>query len=213
MHFIFSGAVLTMLGHRSMTGVHCRGLAASAAVRTPIFKQILVSIGVVDANRFTARKILEKPSVLGISTGGVAEIFETNNEDEVILLRERKGLIKLAIRTGADLQPCYIFGNTKLLKCWHGEGIPGGKDFLAWASRRVGFGLILVFGRFGLPIPIRMPCLGVTGKSIPTHHMQCEEPTEEQVQTIQDLLIQKEIELFHRYKHLYGWDEKHLIIK
>lgn len=202
-----------MAGHPSMEGVQCRGLAASAAVKTPIFKQILCSIGVVDANRRTAQKILEKPSVLGISTGGVAEIFETNNDDEVILLKERKGLIKLAIRTGADIQPSYIFGNTKILKCWHGEGIPGGKNFLAAISRRIGFGLIFVFGRFGLPIPIRMPCLGVAGKSIPTHHIQCDEPTDKQVKEIQDLLIQREQEVFAKYKHLYGWEDKHLIIK
>jgi hypothetical protein len=196
-----------------MAGTYCRGLAATAAVKTPIFKQILCSIGVVDANRRTAQKILEKPSVLGISTGGVAEIFETNNDDEVILLKERKGLIRLAIRTGADLQPCYIFGNTKVLKCWHGEGIPGGKDFLSRLSRKIGFGLIFVYGRFGLPIPIRMPFLGVTGKSIPTYHMKCEEPTDEQVKKIQDILIQREMEVFEKYKHLYGWEDKRLIIK
>lgn len=196
-----------------MAGVHCRGLAATAAVSSPIFKQLLRSIGVVDANRRTARKILEKPSVLGISTGGVAEIFETNNEDEVILLEERRGLIKLAIQTGADLQPCYIFGNTKILKCWHGQGIPGGTEFLSTLSRKLGFGLILIFGRFGLPVPIRIPCLGVTGKAIPTHHIQCEDPPDKQVKEIQDLLIQKERELFNKYKHLYGWDDKHLVIK
>ena len=111
---------MTMVCHPSLTGLFCRGLAARAAVTTPIFKQILRSIGIVDANRATARRVLEKPSVLGISTGaylgkcengahqqrniinvdllicfvdssgGVAEIFETNNDDEVILLRERK---------------------------------------------------------------------------------------------------------------------------
>ena len=202
-----------MLGHHAMTGTYCRGLAGAAAVKTPIFKQILCSIGLVDANRRTARKILEKPSVLGISTGGVAEIFETNNDDEVILLKGRKGLIRLAIQTGADLQPCYIFGNTKILKCWLGEGIPGGTDFLSRLSRKIGFGLIFVYGRFGLPIPIRMPCLGVTGKSIPTYHMKCEEPTDEQVKEIQDILIQREKEVFEKYKHLYGWEDKHLIIK
>jgi hypothetical protein len=78
------------------------------ALRVPIFKQILGSIGVVDASRQTARKSLENyPYTIGISTGGVAEVFETNGDDECIILKERIGLIKLAIRTGADLVPCY----------------------------------------------------------------------------------------------------------
>ena len=202
-----------MLIHPSLAGVVCRGLAARAAVSVPIFKQLLRSIGIVDANRVTARRVLEKPSTLGISTGGVAEIFETNNDDEVILLRERVGLIKLAIRTGADLTPCYVFGTTKILGCWTGEGIPGGRGMLQALSRKVGFGLILIFGRFGLPIPRRIPVFGVCGKAIETHHIQCEEPTEEQILEIQDILVKRMKELFDRHKHLYGWEKKQLIIK
>ena len=52
---------------------------------------------------------------VGISTGGVAEVFETNcpSGDEVILLKERRGLIKLAFRTGAELVPWCV----RLLAC------------------------------------------------------------------------------------------------
>jgi diacylglycerol O-acyltransferase 2, plant len=202
-----------MLCHPSLTGIICRGLAARMAVATPIFKQILRSIGVVDANRLTAQRVLEKPSCLGISTGGVAEIFETNNDDEVILLKERVGLIKLAIRTGADLTPCYIFGNTDILSCWTGEGIPGAKDVLSRLSRKLGFGLVLIFGRFGLPIPRRVPLLGVCGKAIRTDHMKCDEPTNKQVEEIQRQLIKDMEGVFARYKHLYQWEKKQLIIK
>lgn len=57
---------------------------------------------------------------IGISSGGVAEIFEANNPtDEVILMKERKGFIKLALKTGVPVAPCYIFGNTKLMSCWY----------------------------------------------------------------------------------------------
>lgn len=213
-HGVFPyGCLMTMLCYNSLCGQYCRGLAARMAVAVPIFKQIMRSVGIVDANRTTARRVLEKPSTLGISTGGVAEIFETNNDDEVILLKERVGLIKLAIRTGADLAPCYIFGNTKILGCWTGEGIPGGRDILSRISRKLGFGLVLITGRFGLPIPRRVPLLGVIGKAIPTHHIKCEDPTEEQVQEIQGLLLKSMQEVFDKYKHLYGWEKKQLIIK
>lgn len=213
-HGVFPyGNLLSVICHPSVAGIYCRGLAARTAVSVPIFKQTLRSIGVVDANRVTARRVLEKPACLGISTGGVAEIFETNNDDEVILLRERIGLIKLAIRTGADLSPCYIFGNTKILDCWTGEGIPGGRNLLSKISRKLGFGLIFIYGRFGLPIPHRVPSLGVAGKAIPTHQIQCEDPTKEQIEEIQEQLIKAMQELFDNYKHLYGWENKRLIIK
>jgi len=106
-----------------------------------------------------------------------------------------------------------LFGNTKLLSCWAGEGIPGSRPILEAISRKVGFALILIFGRFGLPIPFRVPVLGVCGKAIPTHHIQTEEPTMEQVADIQNKLIKDMQDLFDKYKGLYGWEDKTLIIK
>jgi 2-acylglycerol O-acyltransferase 2 len=213
-HGVFPyGNILSMLVFPALFGHTFRGLASSAALRPPIFKQVLRSIGVIDASRNVARKALERKESLGISTGGVAEVFETNANDECILLKERVGLIKLAIRTGADIVPCYVFGNTKLLGCWHGEGIPHLSYILERISRKLGFALILVYGRFFLPIPWRKPVLAVMGKSIPTHQIQCEDPTPEQIETIQAVLLEEMEALFDRYKHLYGWEDKKLIIK
>ena len=214
-HGVFPyGNILTMLIWPSMTGHHFLGLAANSALRVPVFKQILRSIGVIDASRETARRALDTfPHTIGISTGGVAEVFETNQEDECILLKERIGLVKLAIRTGADLVPCYVFGNTKLLSCWSGEGIPGARWILEKISRKAGFALIVIHGRFGLPIPFRVPVFGVEGKPIPTFQIQCEEPTMEQISEIQDKLIAEMQNIFDKYKGLYGWEDKHLIIR
>jgi 2-acylglycerol O-acyltransferase 2 len=213
-HGVFPyGNILSMIIFPPLFGQTFRGLASSAALRPPVFKQVLRSIGVIDASRNVARKALEQNESLGISTGGVAEVFETNEDDECILLKERVGLIKLAIRTGSAIVPCYIFGNTKLLGCWAGEGIPKGRYLLERLSRKLGFALILVYGRFLLPVPWRKPVLGVMGKSIPTHHIQCENPTPEQIETIQTILLEEMDALFDRYKHLYEWNDKKLIIK
>ena len=214
-HGVFPyGNILSMILWPSVCGHHFYGLASSAALRAPVFKQIMKSIGCIDASRETARRALAKyPYTLGISTGGVAEVFETNRDDEVILLKERIGLIKLAIRTGAALVPAYEFGNTKLLSCWAGEGIPGGHSFLQKLSRRLGFALIIIHGRFGLPIPFRIPVFGVIGKPIPTAHIKCENPTDEQIAQIQEELINSMQSLFDRYKGMYGWEDKRLVIK
>jgi 1-acyl-sn-glycerol-3-phosphate acyltransferase len=213
-HGVFPyGNILSMIAFPTMFGQNFRGLASSAALRPPVFKQVLRSIGVIDASRHVAGKALKQNESLGISTGGVAEVFETSEDDECVLLKERVGLIKLAIRTGADIVPCYVFGNTKLLGCWAGEGIPRGRLLLEHISRKFGFALILIYGRFLLPVPWRKPVLGVMGKAIPTHHFQCEDPTPEQIETIQTILLDEMESLFDRYKHLYGWEEKKLIIK
>ncbi len=83
------------------------------------------------------RQALNNNRTIGISTGGVAEVFETNSAtgDEVIVLKNRKGIIKLAFRTGASLVPCYLFGNTHLLSLYTGGSLHG---FFKNLSRRLG---------------------------------------------------------------------------
>jgi hypothetical protein len=214
-HGVFPyGNILAIQGWPSRFGFTFRGLASSSALRVPIFKQMLRCIGVLDASRHVARKAIEEDGAIGISTGGVAEVFETNADDEVVLLKERIGMIKLAIRTGAELTPCYIFGNTQLLDCWSGEGLPfNGKYHLNWLSRKLGFALIFIYGRFGMAIPYRLPVLCVSGKGVSTKHIQCEDPPLEQVLEIQKKVLSETQRIFEDYKGLYGWEDKKLIIK
>lgn len=140
-----------MIAFPSMFGYPFKGLAADAALRMPIFRQLLVSIGVIDASRKSATAALKAGHTVGISTGGVAEVFETDSAtgDEAIVLRERKGLIKLAIRTGSPLVPSYLFGNTKLFSLYAGgENGSTLHSFLKNLSRRIGFATIVFWGRF-----------------------------------------------------------------
>lgn len=215
-HGVFPyGNILAMLIYPSLTGYYFHGLAASAALRVPFSKQILSLLGVLDASRETAvNALLQYPYTIGISTGGVAEIFETNDNNECIILKERIGLIKLAIRTGSDLVPVYIYGNTQLLSCYCGDNISNFKNILQKVSRKVGFGLIYFYGRYYLPMPYRIPVFGVRGYSISTKHLNKElNPTSEQILEIQTQLINSMQQLFDQTKHLYGWEDKQLIIK
>jgi len=214
-HGVFPyGNMLAIIAWPQAFGYAFRGLASSAALRPPIFKQVFRSMGVVDASRKVARATLENGESIGISTGGVAEVFETNADDECILLKERIGVIKLAIRTGSDLVPCYLFGNTKLLNGWCGEGLPGqSRHWLQMLSRKLGFAIIFVYGRFGLPVPFRKPILAVVAKPIPTKHVQCEDPPMELVLKIQKELLGEMERVFESYKKHYGWEDKKLIIK
>ena len=105
-HGVFPfGNIVTMLAFPSVMGYPFSGIASSAALRAPIFRQIMEWIGITDANRENCERILNNDGIIGISTGGVAEVFETDAQmegdgDECIVLYCRKGLVKLAIRTG-----------------------------------------------------------------------------------------------------------------
>jgi hypothetical protein len=210
-HGVFPyGNLLTMISYPSIFGFSFKGLAASAAVSIPIFKHCLGTIGAISASNKSATSALEKNLTIGISTGGVAEVFETNasEDEEVILLKARTGLIKLAIRTGAELIPCYLFGNTKLFSLWTGG--PLHSVFKA-LSRKIGFALIIFWGRFLLPIPYRKPIFGVMGAPIPVK--KNENPTPEEISALHARLCTEMVSLFDKYKGAYGWNHKRLVIE
>ena len=88
-HGVFPfGNVCTMLAMPRVGGFNFNGLAASVIFYLPFFRQVISWIGGEDASRSNAERLLtEKRKTVGISTGGVAEIFETNTEHEAIILR------------------------------------------------------------------------------------------------------------------------------
>ena len=47
--------------------------------------------------------------------GGMLELFYSSATREAVVLNRRKGFVKLALRSGADLIPTYMFGNTTVL--------------------------------------------------------------------------------------------------
>lgn len=171
----------------------------------------------------------------------------------VILMRERKGFVKLALKTGVPIvvrmdvcdcvtgdiaqnrppltkpsslsistpnqqyracpprptrQPCYIFGNTKLMSCFYDS-----QGILQWASRKLQAGILPIWGRWGLPIFHRQPILGVCGKPIVVPKVA--EPTQELIDKYHAQFVDDLEQLFDRYRALYGngFEHKRLLIK
>jgi hypothetical protein len=56
------------------------------------------------------RKILTDGYNLSLLPGGSDEMLESCEEKEVVFLKARKGFIRLAIETGAQIVPVYAFG-------------------------------------------------------------------------------------------------------
>nr|ATB53138.1 diacylglycerol acyltransferase [Nannochloropsis oceanica strain IMET1] len=201
------GNLMTVHAMKACGGLEFRGLTTDVALRLPLFRHYLGAIGTIAATRHVAKQYLDKGWSIGISSGGVAEIFEVNNKDEVVLMKERKGFVKLALRTGTPLVACYIFGNTKLLSAWYDDG-----GVLEGLSRYLKCGVLPLWGRFGLPLMHRHPVLGAMAKPIVVPKVEGE-PTQEMIDEYHSLFCQTLVDLFDRYKTLYGWPDKKLLIK
>jgi 1-acyl-sn-glycerol-3-phosphate acyltransferase len=125
-----------------------------------------------------------------------------------IVLQKRKGLIRLAVETGAMLCPCYAFGGTDFF-----QNLATDDGILATISRKFRLGLTLFWGQFGLPIPFAVKVTMTVGDPIATPKLP-ENFTEEQKQAaIEELpsTFIKEIKaLFNKFKGVAGYPDAKL---
>jgi len=91
-----------------------RTLAASFCFLTPLYRDILVGGGVIDAARYNARAALDEGYSIALVPGGATEALYAMPGRSDVYIRRRKGFIKLAIETGSDLVPVYSFGESEL---------------------------------------------------------------------------------------------------
>ena len=75
--------------------------------------------------------------------GGSDEIFETDPNSPVTTLIVRKGFIKLAVQTGCDLVPAFVFGEK-----WLYHRKPVSERVKNWFMRQLRMPLIVFWGRY-----------------------------------------------------------------
>jgi 1-acyl-sn-glycerol-3-phosphate acyltransferase len=205
------GGILGIFAMPRFTGFFGHGIAATAVLMVPIFGNLLRYLGCIEATRENCSNYLARGASLGISSGGIAEIFETNTinaarRKETIILKSRGGICKLALQNGVDIVPGYLFGNSTGFSVAYD---PWG--FMQWLSRTLRVSLCFFYGRGFLPVPYRIPVLAVFDAPIRVERV--ENPSREQVQALLDELIERIRVLFDTHKACYGWEDVELVIK
>jgi 1-acyl-sn-glycerol-3-phosphate acyltransferase len=202
------GGVLGLFAMPRFVGFHARGAAASFILRFPIAGNLLRACGGIDASRNNLRRHLERGDFVGVSSGGIAEIFETNSADgtEVIVLKSRGGICKLALQYGIPIIPSYLFGNNDAFHVMYDNG-----GIMKSIARKLQIPLVGFYGRWGLPIPFRAPLLCVVGDVIPVEKV--ENPTKEQIQKLLDKVEASIVALFDEHKAAYGWGNVKMIVR
>uniref|UniRef100_A0A8D0UJB2 Acyltransferase n=1 Tax=Sus scrofa TaxID=9823 RepID=A0A8D0UJB2_PIG len=133
--------------------------------RVPFFRDYIMSGGLVASDKESAAHILSRKTggnLLGIITGGAQEALNARPGSYKLVLRNRKGFIRLALRHGAALVPIFSFGENDAFD--QVENLPG--SWLRWCQDRLqrimGISLPLFHGRgvfqhsFGF-LPYRRP--------------------------------------------------------
>ena len=131
-------------------------------------------------------------------------MFLCRSDIEHIFIKRRKGFVRSALQTGADIIPCYFLGQTQThTVAWNA--------FTRWCmdvSRRIRISLVPFSGRGGFmsPVPHSQPIIALVGEPIrvPKTDGQVErdDVSDEEVEYFHAEFVRRLASLFHRHKHL-----------
>lgn len=206
-HGVFPyGSLLIVVLYKMFIKNPIRGVAASVIFYLPVSRHFMQWLGVVPATREIITTLLESGKPVAVPSGGIAEIFRTARRHQTIVLRDRKGLARIALKTGAQLAPCYTFGTTELYTMHGSEN-----ELLQYVSRTLRMGVLFFTGRWYLPIAFRTPLVSVFSRPIDVEKV--ENPTVEQVDELHARLLDRIKELYYTHREAYGWGHRELVIE
>lgn len=177
-----------------LNGVQIRTLAASFCFYIPIYRDLILGGGVIDAARYNAKRALENGYSIALVPGGATEALYAGMSK--LVLKKRTGFIKLAIESGADLVPVYSFGENET---YHqlASVFPLVSKVQAKFQRIFGLSLPVVTSI----IPRRSTITTVFGKPIPVKKIA--EPTDAEVQAVLTVYIDAITALFDAHSEQY----------
>ena len=207
---LVSGSWSSQSSSSDNAGVHhpLTGLAATIVFKIPVVREFFLVFGYIDARRAVADAALRAGKSIFVVTGGEEESmysgsiignssgFEIGFREDVLVLKHRKGFVRLALSHGADLVPIYGVGNDHLFQTYsfaHG--------LRCWIQKKFQIALPIFHGRFFTPLPYAVPMKVVVGAPIVTPKPQSpgEKPNEKLVEEYHQLYIAalKEIHAKH----------------
>jgi hypothetical protein len=184
----------------------------------PIYRDYLMLSGLCSASRESINHILTRPEgghAAVLVPGGAAEALEAHpGRVTRVHVNRRKGFIKMAIRNGAPLVPVYSFGETEIFSQIPNPEGSKLRKFQEAFMKTLGVAPAFVIGRgifqytFGL-VPRRHPINVVVGPPIET--VQMSSPTQEVIDETHKRYADALMELFNKYKGIYGHKDDTLI--
>lgn len=176
--------------------VEVRTLAASFCFYIPLYRDLLLAAGGVDAARYNAHAVLrDKGYSIVLCPGGATEALHTGPCMSVVCLKKRRGFVKLALETGASLVPCYSFNENDAFNVATDKTMPGWLDTARKKFQAI-FGISLPL--ITSPIPRKVKIVTVLGEAIPVE--RCDKPTDEQVQQLLAKFIEQMVKLYERHQ-------------
>lgn len=86
----------------------------SSKFSLPFWRDLLLGIGFIDASFRSLKAALGLNRSVAVVLGGAAEALDSHPGTNNIILKKRRGIFRLALRTGTPLVPVFVFGENDL---------------------------------------------------------------------------------------------------
>jgi 1-acyl-sn-glycerol-3-phosphate acyltransferase len=183
-----------------------RTLAASVLFQIPLFRDLALWTGCIDANRKTATKALDRGRSLLVLPGGEAEQLLTTYGKEQVYLSSRKGFVKLAMRKNISVVPMYVFGSNDLF--YTSSFLMGPRKFL---MKKFGICIPFCFGLLGSLCPLPKRTTIVFGSPL-KFAIKGTEPTDDELDLAHQTFCKELKNLFDSHKDSLGYGDRELEI-
>lgn len=178
--------------------------------RIPLFREYIMSAGLYPVSKGSLTHLLSKSgkgNAVVIIIGGAAESLSSSPGANTVVIKQRKGFVKVALEFGADLVPVYSFGENELFQQVLLTEGTFGRKLQDLFKKIMGFAPCLFVGEKFAILPYRRPVTTVVGSPISVPKCVC--PTDEDVDHYHNLYMEALMKLFHEHKVSCGLSESH----
>jgi len=200
-------------------GIRNTLLTLDSNFRIPLYRDYALAMGIASVSKESCENLLSKggPNKEGmgraitIVVGGARESLDAQPYQLKLVLKRRKGFVKMAIRTGADLVPVLAFGENDLYDQFQADSHPKIHKFQLIVKKLLGFTIPLFHARgvfnydVGL-MPYRRPMNIVVGN--PIRVVQSSKPTQAEIDQVHELYLQELQRIWDTWKDDFSPDRK-----
>ncbi|XP_042742342.1 diacylglycerol O-acyltransferase 2-like isoform X2 [Lagopus leucura] len=182
--------------------------------RLPLFREYLMSGGLCPVTRRAIGHLLSNNgtgNAVAIVIGGAAESLSCSPGVTTLILKNRKGFVRMALQHGAFLVPSFSFGENELFRQVVFEEGSWMRAVQQRFQKMMGFAPCVFYGR-GLTsvhsrgfLPYARPITTVVGE--PVTVPKIEEPSSEVVDLYHGMYVRSLLKLFNDNKTKYGLSE------
>lgn len=213
-HGAWSAFATNALGFREkFPGITNSLLTLDSNFRIPFHRDWILAMGISSVSKESIRNLLSrggknndgKGRAVTIVIGGARESLEAEPGHMRLVLKNRKGFVKMALRAGADLVPVMGFGENDIYDQLNAKTHPGVHRFQMFCLKVFKFTLPAMHGRgllnydVGL-MPYRRPVNIVVGRPIRIDTEPGHQPTAEEVDRYHELYVHELEKLWESYK-------------